>query len=355
MSSDQMKKMLMLVESCSCESNKEELDESAAMSAEELAHVSDEALDNAYHYGRSSPGNSFGWQANVKSAEFAKQAIEAGETDIEAISDAIHKGWNVTAKAFVSNPDQFGDTEKLRAAGKLEAKLAQREKLMNINYAQLPEDEKEKDRVVARALFKAIKGDELSENVGGSDYGQKIKEYFGKIGDHGDEGYEYLDKHAPLWSKLFDYADGDIDAIVATEKPEVLKQAADELEMVVSDLESGIYESDFAAFLESVREMAGGQFDELEEDYKVKDYKGDGTLGGPQPKPYKGDGTFGGPRPKPYRGEPEPKKKSPPKPAVDKGPEHKEPVIAPKFLESQSTEDAEFQEFMESLNRIVRK
>ena len=57
-----------------------------------------------------------------------------------------------------SNPDQFDDTEKLKATGKLEAKLAQREKLMNIEYAQLPEEEKEKDRVVARALLQALTG-----------------------------------------------------------------------------------------------------------------------------------------------------------------------------------------------------
>lgn len=133
--------------------------ENARLSVEQLAAVSDEALDKAYGYGRSSPGNTFGWQANLKSAEFAKNAIESGVTDIDKISDAIHKGWNVTARAFVENPEQFADTEKLRASGKLEAKLAQREKLMNIEYAQLPEEEKEKDRVVARALLNALKGD----------------------------------------------------------------------------------------------------------------------------------------------------------------------------------------------------
>lgn len=130
------------------------------MSVDQLAQISDKALDDAYHYGRSSAGNTFGWQANLKSAEFAKKMIDAGVTDIEEISDAIHKGWNVTARAFVSNADQFDDTDKLRAAGKLEAKLQQRAKLMSINYADLPEDEKEKDRVVARALLQAVTGDQ---------------------------------------------------------------------------------------------------------------------------------------------------------------------------------------------------
>jgi hypothetical protein len=117
-------------------------------------------LFRSYGYGRSTPGNTFGWQANLKSAAYAKQMIDQGVTDIEAISDAIHKGWNTTAQAFVQNPEQFDDTAKLAAAGKLEAKLQQRAQLMKQNYGQLPEDEKEKDRVVARALLQAIRGEQ---------------------------------------------------------------------------------------------------------------------------------------------------------------------------------------------------
>jgi hypothetical protein len=127
-----------------------------SMSIEDLATVSDEALDKAYNYGRSTPGNTFGWQANLKSAEFAKRVIDAGVTDIEKISDAIHSGWNETAKKFVANPDQFSDTQKLRDNGKFDAKIEQRRKLSNVNYSSLPEEEKEKDRVVARALLNAI-------------------------------------------------------------------------------------------------------------------------------------------------------------------------------------------------------
>jgi len=136
------------------------------LSVPQLAAISDEALDLAYHYGRSTPGNTFGYQANLKSAAYAKQMIDQGVTDIEAISDAIHKGWNVTAQAFVQNPDQFDDTAKLATAGKLEAKLQQRAQLMKQNYAQLPEEEKEKDRVVARALLQAIRGEQgMAEGV----------------------------------------------------------------------------------------------------------------------------------------------------------------------------------------------
>jgi len=136
------------------------------LTVQQLAAISDEALDQAYGYGRSTPGNTFGWQANLKSAAYAKQMIDQGVTDIEAISDAIHKGWNTTAQAFVQDPEQFDDTAKLAAAGKLEAKLQQRAQLMKQNYAQLPEEEKEKDRVVARALLQAIRGEQgMAEGV----------------------------------------------------------------------------------------------------------------------------------------------------------------------------------------------
>jgi hypothetical protein len=154
-----------------------QIDESLAegsnqnLSVQHLATISDEALDKAYGYGRSTPGNTFGWQANLMSAAYAKKMIDAGVTDIEKISDAIHKGWNVTAQKFVQNPDQFDDTEKLRQAGKLEAKLQQRAKLMKINYAQLDNEEQEKDRVVARALLQAIKGQQgVAEGDSGAKY-----------------------------------------------------------------------------------------------------------------------------------------------------------------------------------------
>jgi len=147
---------------CAGRKKNEDVTENAGqpLSVQQLAAISDEALDNTYHYGRSTPGNTFGWQANLKSAAYAKQMIDKGVTDIEAISDAIHKGWNTTAEAFVQDPDQFDDTAKLAAAGKLEAKLQQRAQLMKQNYAQLPEEEKEKDRVVARALLQAIRGEQ---------------------------------------------------------------------------------------------------------------------------------------------------------------------------------------------------
>ena len=149
----------------SCKKKTEEsITESSNFSIEQLATISDQALDQAYGYGRSTPGNTFGWQANIMSAIYAKEVIDMGVTDIEKIANAIHKGWNVTAKKFVENPDQFDDTEKLRQSGKLDSKIQQRKKLMNIDYNQLNDAEKEKDRVVARALLQSLKK-ELSEYI----------------------------------------------------------------------------------------------------------------------------------------------------------------------------------------------
>jgi hypothetical protein len=120
-------------------------------SIEQLAAVSDEALDNAYHYGRSTPGANFGWLANIESAKAAYKLISAGETDIDVIADAIHDGWNITAIADYNGSLQL-DTPTP------DEKKAKRFALASKSYAQLPEDEKEKDRVVARALLSFIKG-----------------------------------------------------------------------------------------------------------------------------------------------------------------------------------------------------
>jgi len=119
------------------------------LSIDKLAEISDKALDDEYHYGRSKKGNNFGWLANVESAKAALKIIKRGVTDIEKISDAIHDGWNITAmldfngKLDLDIPTPDEKKEKRRLLAKK-------------SYRQLPEDEKEKDRVVARALLKAI-------------------------------------------------------------------------------------------------------------------------------------------------------------------------------------------------------
>lgn len=128
-----------------------------SMDIGQLAQISDKALDDAYHYGRSSPSNTFGWQANLASAAYAKQAIESGITDINQISDAVHKGWWSVAQKFVDDPDQFDDTETLRVKGKFDKKMADRIAQM-VPFNQLTPDQQKIDSVVARALLQAITG-----------------------------------------------------------------------------------------------------------------------------------------------------------------------------------------------------
>jgi len=170
--------------------------EGASLSVEQLAHISDKALDDAYHYGRSTPGANFGWMANMQSAKAAKRLIDAGETDIEVISDAIHKGWNVTAAADYKGQLQL-DTPTP------EDKKLKRAKLAMQSYSQLPEEEKEKDRVVARALLTALRG-KIDETQGlpyPSTYGQETE----PLKSHGARRIVAMTNEDSNMSKSLDY------------------------------------------------------------------------------------------------------------------------------------------------------
>jgi hypothetical protein len=104
----------------------------------EYEKASDAALDKRYGYGRASGDKrSFGRAANRSSAAAALRAIRRGErsgsgTSREAGSDAVHQGWARTAK---TSADQTPE------------KKAKRATLANTEYRDLPDDEKEKDRV----------------------------------------------------------------------------------------------------------------------------------------------------------------------------------------------------------------
>ena len=100
--------------------------------------ASDAALDARYGYGRASGDKrSFGRAANRSSAARALRAIRRGErsgsgTSREAGADAVHQGWAHTAR---TSSDQTPEKKERRA------------KLADTPYSQLPDDEKEKDRV----------------------------------------------------------------------------------------------------------------------------------------------------------------------------------------------------------------
>jgi hypothetical protein len=100
--------------------------------------ASDAALDSRYGYGRAQGDKrSFGRAANRSSAAAALRAIRRGErsgsgTSRESGADAVHQGWSRTAK---TSTDQTPEKKAKRAA------------LANTSYSNLPDDEKEKDRV----------------------------------------------------------------------------------------------------------------------------------------------------------------------------------------------------------------
>jgi hypothetical protein len=100
----------------------------------------DRALDETYHYGRSTSG--FGYEANKSSAKEILKLLEEGIDDLERLANASHEGWAKIAKSY---EDPVYKTKPQKRDARL--------KLANTDYRDLPEEEKEKDRVAARALL----------------------------------------------------------------------------------------------------------------------------------------------------------------------------------------------------------
>ena len=113
--------------------------------------ISDRALDQKYGYGLSKP-NTFGYEANKFSSLYALNSIQenidlvmANPNDVELIeivADAVHDGWSYAAYN-VDDPRYQTQPEK----------KANRHALADASYRSLSEGEKEKDRVIARALI----------------------------------------------------------------------------------------------------------------------------------------------------------------------------------------------------------
>jgi len=90
----------------------------------------------------------------------------------------------------------------------------------------------------------------------------QINMLFGKIYDYGDAGLDYLDSRAPLYSKLADRFDGDLDAILANTPDQVKMNLAKEMKSV---LDSMTFE------LESVSEAAKPDFLDMDKDGNKKE------------------------------------------------------------------------------------
>jgi hypothetical protein len=109
----------------------------------EYEKASDAALDSRYGYGRATGSKtSFGRAANRASAaamlrRLRKDRDEGRTTSRESGADAVHQGWAHTAR---TSSDQTPEKKERRA------------KLADTSYSNLPDDEKEKDRVSADAV-----------------------------------------------------------------------------------------------------------------------------------------------------------------------------------------------------------
>lgn len=104
---------------------------------------SDISLNNTYNYGLSTDKNSFGYLSNRLSAIFALDCIiNDNQRDIESIAAAVHDGWsyavyNVDDPKYLNRPEKY--TNRLILA--------------KTSYSDLNEQEKEKDRVVAKSIL----------------------------------------------------------------------------------------------------------------------------------------------------------------------------------------------------------
>lgn len=141
--------------------------------------ASDTALDAQYGYGTSydkTSKKSFGRAANRASAAASLKLLRKDvNTPVEAGADAVHQGWAKTAK---TSADQTPEKKAKRAI------------LADTPYSNLPDDEKEKDRVAFNAVKNAyLKRNEETINTIKSITKEKVlSEYAasaGRIGPYG--------------------------------------------------------------------------------------------------------------------------------------------------------------------------
>ena len=117
---------------------------------DQAANASDIALDNEFGYGLSTDPNSFGYKANKLSATYGLYEFFYGEShdidDIESIASAIHDGWSFAAY-------HVNDSRYLTQPHKKTNRVS----LADTPYEKLAESEKEKDRIIARAIIDLLK------------------------------------------------------------------------------------------------------------------------------------------------------------------------------------------------------
>lgn len=124
--------------------NKMTVNPSVNPSVKTLAPLTEGLLNSIHKYGMSKR-ESFGWWANRYSIAMA---LSCKNMDLETISEAIHDGWSKCV-LDVDDPSTYA---------KKPEKKNQRLSQANTAYAELSEDEKDKDRQVAYIVIAFLHG-----------------------------------------------------------------------------------------------------------------------------------------------------------------------------------------------------
>ena len=113
-------------------------------SVKTLAPLTEGLLNSIHNYGLSER-ESFGWWANRYSVAMA---LSCSSMNVETVAEAIHDGW---AKCVL-------DVDDPSTYAKKPEKKSQRIAQANTAYADLPENEKGKDRQVAYIVIAFLHG-----------------------------------------------------------------------------------------------------------------------------------------------------------------------------------------------------
>ncbi len=118
-----------------------------------LAKKGEASLNKVYNYGDPAQPGSFGWGANHQSALHALEAIVLGQTDLEDVSDAVHRGWSHAFYTIKDPAYKVTILDQATGLPKGKKKYLDRLSLAKKQYRSLPESEKLKDRLIARPIL----------------------------------------------------------------------------------------------------------------------------------------------------------------------------------------------------------
>ena len=113
---------------------------------EDLAQKVNTALIESFGQGAAGPTNNFEWLALVESVRLIKIATDSGVGDIEKLAQSAHQGWCNIVKADV-------DDQLILDTPTTPERKHKRRALTLIPYEHFPDQEKERYRLMARAVL----------------------------------------------------------------------------------------------------------------------------------------------------------------------------------------------------------